>query len=322
MNEFDSARVKAALSDVRAQRLPATNLRRPLVDSTARRARSERVGELFRQAGIDIDELNRIALDDRAEKEGLRRERDANFDERAVEAQQRHQREVDTFRRLLDASSATNAQPLDLVALEEPVDIEMSGSPESARIETQSHIEPWNSWAKVKIDVNAGDGDASCDFVFVWVNKANNNVIVGPSSTLAFTGNGRVGSNHWLFGGDWAELSISAWLDVVIFETGSNLLLSSPQRTTVLSLSANSQGWFNTDQTDSGSFELQSFRLAHNSFVLPPNYSAAFVVSFLVDYGWPYGSDETFSDFVQLDLFNDNNRVGCPFVELQVTAVD
>src|SRR5262249_9220542 len=122
--------------------------------------------------GFDFAKFDEIQAQNRAESRRILEAQQAQAIKRSAEAKATFRSAVDSRRKIIEqlvAATTTDVQ-ISSVVLSEPFMI--STSPVTAPPDfsfDQSHIEPWNSWAKFTID-SKGVGQVYVIFSFSWEN--------------------------------------------------------------------------------------------------------------------------------------------------------
>ena len=312
-------------------------VRQRLARLEALRAQSAPVlqGKLQRRnllaAGLDkadASTLRAIQDETRSELRRVLQRQHAKAIERSAEVKTAFQGAIESQREVLGRIVAGGVSPfVQQVVLDAPFLIWPSSLSSDLTLDTYQ-IEPWNSWAKFKVDSTSEVDAVEVDFYFFWENKTKNPVLIDVSTQLMLNGYGRTDiPQHW---GDWefSLIRIGAHLSLV---EGWNQPPTSParqasqvQKALEVSVEYSSDPFplpfsFMTHSEGSswwghgfGEGVSQSYGLAYNKELVPPG--GGVVIKVGPDIGWiNHGNAGIEADFNSGDF-----QIMCPFVQVDV----
>lgn len=189
-------------------------------------------------------------------------------------------------------------------------------------------IEPWNSWAKFKVDSTSEVAGAGIDFYFFWENASKNSVLINVDSWLMLNGYGRIDfPEHW----NWeyslikiaAYLSLLEWwnqpptgpasqagqveqvLEISDYFSGGPIFTFMPQPfAQPVAATWWGHGW--------GEGVSQSHNLRYNLELVPPGGQVVIKVG--PDISWINHGGAG----IEADFDSGNFEVICPFVQIQI----
>jgi hypothetical protein len=335
-----AAKNLAAYHDALRQRaaLPQAGLAQhsPILRTNQRTA--ERLfTSLFEKLGFDFDKFAAIQAQNRAESCRILESRQAAMVKQSAEAKAAFRSAVDSRREIIKhliASTGTAADlrasrvvlPTSGVVLDAPFMISAEGlgpvTGSSGPWEYQGdigltyHIEPWNSWAKFKIDdATHGDWQKTVNFYFYWENSSDHYVVVDVDSWLTLHGFLKGDIPGHLFDTEKADIEIHVslnlweeWNDPFPTTPGLGPLNFYPDAL-LLTLEKVPFGSFVSPQTE---VAFRRLDLRFNLEFVPPGGGLLFVVG--PEIVWQNrGGGGIVADFDTKDF-----EVMCPFLSLGV----
>jgi hypothetical protein len=162
------------------------------------------------RTGFPLDELNRLKAERQAERHRLvttkantaaqvTNEEEAAF-VHAVTSQH------DTFR-LLTTSS--------VITLSEPNTITLQHSNPNKEVGFDTHLEAFNSSARITVDQHTGNDSIQVSFQFRWENPNQSVAVINIGTLLRFTGFIEAISDTQIFDGDPVGIELDATLEVI-----------------------------------------------------------------------------------------------------------
>jgi len=280
------------------------------------------------RTGFPVDELNRLRAERQAERRRLLTIRAdtaaqvTNDDEAAFVYGVKSQR--DTVGLLTTPS---------VITLNQPAAIGSQHLDEAQPFEFESHIEPFNSFARVLInDVHSGRDTADVVFQFPWENASQSIAVINIGTLLRLTGFIQANSDNRFFGGDSVSINLFATLSVTRGTGwgvdpdghdlgGTSVPIMGNIFQQVAAFTVIGGGLFGDSQSQLIPFAARPIGLGTDFVVIPAG--ASIVINALL--GWTYdigddtlGVDE--ANFVVIDFSSAqfNRRIGCPFLHVEV----
>lgn len=280
------------------------------------------------RTGFPVDELNRLRAERQAERRRLLTIRGdtaaqvTNDDEAAFVYGVKSQR--DTLGLL--------TTPL-VITLNQPAAIGSQHFDEAKPFEFESHIEPFNSFARVLInDVHSGFDNGGVNFQFPWENASQSFAVINIGTLLRFTGLIQANSDNRFFSGDPVSTQLFAALSVTRGAGwgvdpdghdlgGTSVPIMGNTLQQVAGFTAIGGGWFEDSDSRLIPFAALPIGLGTDFVVIPAgasiviNASLAFIYSIADD---TFGVDE--ANYVTFDFSSAqfNRRIGCPFLHVEV----
>lgn len=318
MTDLDAERIREALTAARelasvgaARRAAAgTASGRVLPQGTRVRAL---LAEHLARIGPDAAAVERELAAGRAE--GARR-----LEERKIDAVRHSASRAAGLRGLVAAQrdaleAVATSGPAEYHAIDSPVEI---WATDGVDIES-STVEPWNSRAKVRLDVQRYHGwhyailqgpPEYLHFSFLWHNARDTYSVVSVSGWMALNGFCSAHSRGGTVLGGYSRLRLDPALDLV--QTWTQPISSAPaqagQTQQALDLSADSRGLFTDDQT-AFAVEFRGFLLNYEQAILPPDQYL------IIDVALTF-TPEADNGEVRADFATGEFDVLCPFVEV------
>jgi hypothetical protein len=191
MAKISTAELKRALRAAEQNRLKHQAHDRLDLAQHPKLLRTQRAGkkllaEVFRKAGLETRKLAALQKQYNAELQRI-------VDKQGAEAIKRASRAKDTVRSSIrsqrDALKLLAADqhffPFPLVTLDKPFLI--WATPHS-NIISDSSIEPFNSWAKIRVESGSSSGLEKLSFYFLWDNPSNFYTVINASTSMSATG--------------------------------------------------------------------------------------------------------------------------------------
>jgi hypothetical protein len=215
-------------------------------------------------------------------------------------------RNIESRRRLLEqlpaAPLTTRRHSIDVSDLADP-------RPLSGR----SHTEPFNSFAKFRLDSAKSSGYEALNFYYVFVNPSDRFSLVNVHGFFALKGLCRAGANGGFWPGDrYASLSINVRLNVLEWwnQPPAQPPFQTDQQQLAATLTATAY-----DFGDPWDIEVpdvfRGYDLSYSQFIIPPRETAVFEPTVAVNYG-------TSDGVVNLDFASGDFQVLCPFVTVDI----
>jgi hypothetical protein len=269
-----------------------------------------RMGKLlaasFAKDGIDTEEFEQIREQYSAEMQRVVERQEATAAQRAPKAREVLRAVIANRRKALETLLTLPLAPPYLYVLDRPFLI--WGAPHS-NILIDTHIEPWNSWAKIRVVAETGgdhkSGEERLSFYFIWENETDYYAVIDASTVLAAHGACRAraeGGLGYLLLPPPALLSATANLRLWQWSAQPQTWVATPP-STVFELAAEA-GVFEDTRTTS---VWDSFDLDYRSFAVQPRGVVVIEVILAVSY-------HLFDGHVLANFADGSYEVGCPFV--------
>ena len=195
-----------------ANLFPAELARAPIFSAGQRAAERLLTSSLARS---DLDKLEQIRAENRAESRRLLQAQQAEAAKESVAAKAAFRSAVDDQRNILGRLASSAATPaVSQVVLDAPFLIWPSPYTTDVFFDDY-HIEPWNSWAKFKFNSQGGLGLQEIIFYFLWENSTDKDVVINVDSWLMLNGYGQVNIPGNWFDDELASMSISGSLGLL-----------------------------------------------------------------------------------------------------------
>jgi hypothetical protein len=328
--ESKASQIKAALIAAKnlaasedALREPAALLRPSLAQRSPILRANERTAErlltsVLDKSGFDFAKFEEIQAHNRAECRRILEAQQAQAVKRSAEAKATFRSAVDNRRKIIEqlvasTNTAGNVQ-ISQVVLNEPFMIGPTGPAIDLSFD-ESHIEPWNSWAKFTIDSTGSLGGDVVNFFFSWENSSDQYVVIDVDSWLMLNGSCKLDIPGHLFDYELASMEI------------------------LLNLSL--QEWWNQPPTTPPFEELQSYELLKNfalekpvfgGFISPQSRAVFRTVDLRYNFELvpPGGTviiavgpsitwENDGGGGIEADFDTGDFEVMCPFVQLHIT---
>jgi hypothetical protein len=288
-----------------------------------RRAVEQELKPWLTKAGLDVEKLDKMAAQNQSE---LRRILDNN----KPEAARRASLEMAAIRKELQQRARALQHPANLPVLPftainlDPIFIWQTnvGSFKGSQIATG------DSWVKFLMEATSGSFSTEYSFVFYWQNQRNDLAVVNVASSLVLNGFCEAIAATGFFSGDICYVDLVASLTLLgLWQADpQNPELPPPTPTwqqsqyqPVVDLQAQGGGLFGNVGIRSKNFSASSYDVSYDFFLIPPQSSAAFEVSFSVGMGFQSGGGNI-SDLVEADFADDKYgyELMCPGLELDL----
>jgi hypothetical protein len=308
---LSEAELKKALTGIMEARRryadagPATGSRLP----TDRSALQKAFGPALAQAGIAADAFDKIRAQAEKQWRGMIEKRRAEALERAAYAKADFRRTIDSRRSVLEQLLASAAAPPTRVVLDKPFLILQTPG---VFIE-DTHVEPFQSFAKFKLDSSKDTGYEELNFYYVFQNPSDRFAVVNVLAFIALHGFCRAGANGGFFPGDrYASLSITVRLNVL--EWWNQPPTSPPPQASQQFLAATLKATA-YDFGDPGDIEVldvsHGYELDYYQFILPPKAVAVFEPTVAMGYG-------TSDGVINIDFATGDFEVRCPLISVDI----
>lgn len=265
MKKFDKGKFKKAVIAAEAAKARLSKEVAPKATSSQRAAESL-LAKHYREAGLDVKKLAALQKQHAVE---LRR----NDDAEDAAARKRAAKMKNTIHSSIDSQSKAlrllterkDFFPYPSVSLDKPFLI--LGHPNS--ILWDQSIEPFNSWAKFKVDTTAYSGYQKVSFYFLWSNDSQFYSVINASTFMSATGRIRCiadGGAHGLYSLPHSDVSAGAqfslwpwWQHPATPTPAASTVFASPRATADL--------W---DESNSAAIS-HGASLDKSLFLVPPN---------------------------------------------------
>jgi len=294
MQKFQKAQAKKILTSLgdarRALACPPPLGRAELARrQKIKRAREKAVAAALRKAGLDLAPLKAL----KPLRQDLRREwqrHTARVARQSADAARMFRRSIDKRRAMLEGM----ASPVPIFPGPRPhyvlLDTPFLMTRTFGMLMDDSHVEPWNSWAKVRAYplANQSSGAMGLSFYHVWQNTIGTPVTVDAHSYLVLNGGAAAYING---GGIFPDDSFHSDLaiDVALHpwewwnQPPSSPLAQPDQSQIVMSLHQGGSGWFDfLPQQEQDVF--RGYDLSYHSWIVPPNGFAVFETAMSLTY--------------------------------------
>lgn len=179
-----------------------------------------------------------------------------------------------------------------------------------------THVEPWNSWAKFKFHAANTSGWETITFYYLWENPSDRFAVVNIDGYIILNGFCKVGQNGGYIAGDRSgsirlttELFPLEWWN----QPPTSPLQQTDQTADALTLrTLHAAAYFDDGETETASV-FRGYDLRHTLFLLPPHGVTVIEVALQVAYG--AGSD---GGHVDLDFESGDFKIMSPFVLIAV----
>jgi hypothetical protein len=319
MTDFDAERIRDALIAAR----DLTNL-----GATRRHTAGTSSGHVLRQStrvrALLAEHLDRSGPDAAAVERELaagRAESVRRLAQHKVDAVRQSTSRAGALRSLVEAhkaalqSVAASGPAIEYHAIDSPVEI---WATDSVDLES-STIQPWNSRAKVRLDLELYHGWQSAilqgppeflHFYYLWHNQRDTYTVVTVNGWMALNGFCSAHSRGGAFLGGYSRLRLDPSLDLV--ETWTQPISSAPaqagQSQHALDISADSRGLFTDDQT-TYVVEFRGFLLSYEQAIVPPDQYL------IIDVALSFTA-EVDNGKISADFATGEFDVLCPLVEV------
>jgi hypothetical protein len=306
LTEAELKNVLTGVQHVRRQYADAGPVRGSRVKAD-RSAMQKLFGQTLAQAGLSAEPFEKLRVQTQSE---LRRA----ADKLQVEAMARAayltpdmQRNIESKRMLLEQLPA--APTTTRVTLDKPFLIWQT----LGLFVEDTHVEPFNSFARFKLDSTESNGYEELNFYYVFVNPSDRFSLMNVHAFFALKGFCRAGANGGFWPGDrYASLSINVRLNMLEWwnQPPTQPPFQTDQQQLAATLTATAY-----DFGDPGDIEVldvfRGFDLSYSQFIIPPLATAVFEPTVAVSYGMSDG-------LVNIDFASEDFQVLCPFVSVDI----
>ncbi|BFU89908.1 MAG: hypothetical protein NTAFB01_10950 [Nitrospira sp.] len=326
---IDKSELKRIIAVMKSGKIPtdqgsANSCRQ--VPSPKRRAAAAMVDSVLEKAGLDGSKFSKLVAQDQS---ALR----ADFAKERAVAAKNIRASTATFRSAMTArrqAAKLLGAPFipAIVSLDKPFLIWQLPNPQ-LNIFIDSHVEPMNSFVRVRVDDPTESNSTRFVFFFLWSNETDSFAVVNVRSSLVVNGGCSVQAKSGIFSGAVETLNVNASLAIIRWfgwgtdpVTGtSNDQTTHPDfqpthRQTIASLRAEGGHIFQGASFKSQSFSFEQFALSHRQLVVPNRASVVFQVSLELSYDPEDGLD--LENNIDVDFSERGSAVFCPSLEVEV----
>ena len=308
------------------KRISAKAGRRNVAPSLSSKTLRERQGELenflksyFEKTGLPMAELNKLRAGIQAERGRLFAAQLAE-NTKILHADQNGLRQAAANRQQALQILSLPFQPT-MISLDEPFLIwEYPKLEQNVLINFEAA--PYNSFAKILLDTNTGNGNSQFVFHFLWTNPNGFPAVVNVTTALLLNGSARVQTDTALLGGKANTLNMDAELQVLRYSGWGTDPYSgqSLDQTFMPSYLPSQKVTFPQLSPDSGSdlfgdagvatigFFNDQAALGYKFLTIPALATTVFEVSLTLNYEIQNGDDY---DLVHVDFASGNDSVKC-----------
>lgn len=324
MTNIDVAQFKAVFPQLRAKQFgsstpPGARLGTQTPD--ARKALHNVLGSFYQKAGLDVAELTEIA---QRSREDARRQLE---DETSTAAKQLEATRASLLRQARNRDIALRALGRPFLSyyeiLPEPFLIWELPNPQSG-IFVDSHIEEFNSYAKVLVDTGQSSDNHQFTFYFYWQNPSDYYALMNVTSFLILNGVCSATASFGFLENDAATISLGSTLAIWRWfgwgtdpATGNNLdqTVLSTNYTGIATVTASA---FFSLSVQNQSFPYSLYNGNYSLLAVPPGASVLFEVGLDVSYGFAIGGIS--GDNIYIDFANNaaGREVLCREVDLEI----
>lgn len=215
---IDTSRLNAAVDAVRARARPDTNRLRMAQRAKlakVRRSLGKEMAPLFAGASFDAGKIDHVLARHQAEARSLQQKEQAEAAKHFDHTKAR-QLDLDNLRQALEHLAL---QPYVTTPIPVTTPYLISATP--AGMLRDSHIEPWNNWAKFSYSSNQDTdyGTAAVNFYFAWQNESDYLAVLNCSANMLFNGYVEVEGDPGFLSGGRSGLDLMATLTVFVGAT-------------------------------------------------------------------------------------------------------
>jgi hypothetical protein len=318
MSKLDLKRLIATLEKRKPS--PALGLKFPHRAQIAaqRRKLAKRLEPFFVNAGLDVVGINKVLAESQNELRRVLRGPPSQQKKTFADAQKTFRRGIANRRKALEYLAGPIQPPfINYITLDTPFFLWTH----DAGILVDSHMEPWNSWAKIYWDLVTDDyidNTEELRFYFLWTNPSDSLVAVNINTSLMVQGYISMGGNDNFLVGGFAGLVGGAYLDVN--QWGGEPPSSPPPADAhtgrfILEESAPGSSLNGLLDAHRETFDLVDvYDLQINYFAVPAHANVVFQVSLACDSLIDRGG------VILVDFANNefDNKIICPYVQLEL----
>ena len=309
MQRFQKSRARKLLTAMRDSRLALMTPPQPDRAELARRRknrikRERDLASALSQAGIDLAPLRQLRPKPQDPFQRWRRHQAATARQSAAAARVLR-RSIDSRRAILEGILTAPVPPLSVpnptpfyVVLDTPFLITRT----YGMAMDDWHVEPWNSWAKVRTMQPSfrGDGSLALSFYHVWQNPGDAPILADAHSYLVLNGGAFVSADGGIFPDKDRRVDLS--IDVAFHpmewwnQPPTTPPLQPDQSQNVMTLHAADDGWlgFGNEQEKD---VFRGYDLNYRSWGIPPKATVVFETSLSVTFSNPSDSGHFLADF-------------------------
>jgi len=276
-----------------------------------RHASQQLLGSSACKAGFAVDEFEKIRARNQADLRRFAGEKRAEAIKCAAARQHALIESIDYRRKGLGVLQATPPSPF-YVTLEKPFLIWAT----HPYLLGDTHVEPWNSWAKFKFDSGSTYGAEQFTFYYLWENPSDRYAVVNIDGYIIVNGHCQVGQDGGNFPGDrFASVALTAQLFPLEWwnQPPTSPLQQADQTQLAFSLRTQEPaGFFDPGEIDAAN-AFRGCDVRYSLFVLPPH--GVTVIEVALTASWGTGTD---GGHVFLDFDTGDFKVMSPFVLIAV----
>jgi hypothetical protein len=277
---------------------------------TAQRAGATLYDEFFRQAGLNTRKFGALRKQHGAELARIVEQEKAESIKRASRAKDTVHSSIKNQTQALQALVAGNGFfPFPSFSLDKPFLI--WATPHS-NILSDSNIEPFNSWAKIRVRKSGSDGREKVSFYFLWSNPSNFYAVISAATFMSATGHLNATSYGGLSGIDptsrYSQLGCSA--NFALWSWWQQPPTATPYDNHPFASLWASSGFLDDSKNASIS---DAASLNKSLFLVPPGSAVVLEVMFQVGYSINHGR-------VDADFESGDFKIACPVVVVSVLS--
>jgi hypothetical protein len=282
------------------------------------------LASVLEKAGFDAEKFKAIQAESRAELRRILQAQQAEAVKHSADVRATFRAAIESRRKAIEHVVASGISPFfQQVVFDRPFLIWPSTQSPDLSLDSYQ-IEPWNSWAKFKVDSTSEVDLAGIEFYFFWENRSKDAVLINVDTWLMLNGYGRIDfPEHWNW--EFSDITIIALLSLL---EGWNQPPTTPaiqadQHQKVLEIADDFEGgplftfmpsvpgatWWGHGWGEGVS---QTCNLRYNQELVPPG--AGVVIKVGAEISWiNHGGAGIEADFNSGDY-----QVMCPFLQIQI----
>ena len=252
-----------------------------------KRAREKALAAALTKAGLDLAPLKALKPTPQDLLQQWKRHK-AGVAKQSADAARMFRRSIDSRRAMLEGMPKSPLPPFPgprphYILLDTPFLMTRT----FGMVMDDSHIEPWNSWAKVRAYPTAAQGSAGLSFYHVWENTTGTPVSVDAHSYFVLNGGAAVDVRGGVFPDD--SLYSNLTIDVSLYpwewwnQPPTSPLAQPDQSQNVMTLHQGGSGW---DEAIASQIQyvFRGYDLSYHSWAVPPNALTVFETSMSLTY--------------------------------------
>jgi hypothetical protein len=313
MATISKAALKRAVIAAQKRRGVQPEVFRPEAANYPKLQRSEREGgklfaEFYRKGGFDARSYNRLKKQHSAELNRILDQEKAAAVKRASRAKDTLHSSISGQSRALQQLTAQNGFfPFPSYSLDKPF---LIWAQPHANIISDSSIESFNSWAKIRVTTSADQGTENLSFYFLWDNPTDFYAVINAATFMSASGHLKAVATGGLSGIDptsrFSDVGCSA--NFALWSWWQNPPPHTDYATQVLASIGVSASFWDKSATANVS---DGASLNRTMFLVPPRGVVVFEVAFTVDYYQGHGHCDA-------DFESGSFRITCPVVVVSV----